>query len=127
MKVVTGGNACEVRHGGTVEVLVGETLTVGVEVAYVDGAAEAGVTISGKSMTFSEPGRRRFSDGRFEFHIVACESAIMARLPNGQRTGHGNTDARMLLRSICNHASWPFDGYADQIAGRALAPYGAHQ
>jgi hypothetical protein len=126
MKVVTGGNACEVRHGGAIECIVGETVVAEQTMAYVDGAPEEDVTIDGTSIVVSTPGRRRFrtADGMFDLVICCAEQAAVERLPDGARTGHGVANRRMILRALAREAEW-FNGLASDLDGRWLAPFGA--
>jgi hypothetical protein len=124
----TGGVPGSVRTGGAFESLVGETVSLPFAATYVDGAGADGVTIAGNELRFTHtPGRRRFrsADGGLEVIVVACEPAILARLPHGERPGggHGHADARMILRALAAHTDW-FTGRASDLDNLSLAPFG---
>jgi hypothetical protein len=124
MIVLAGDAQGEVKHGGIVEILVGETLTVAGPMSYVDGAGAGGVVVNGRAITIASPGRRRFrtADGMFDLNVLAVDPAVLQTLPHGQRTGHGSCDRRMILRSLANHCP-KFDGTVASLPD-SFAAYG---
>lgn len=130
MRVLANGSWAEVKQGGIIDALVGDTITVGgvnAPMTHLDGASEVGVTIDGADVLFGAPGRYhlRSQDG-FDLFVVACEVACLDRIPGGlQSSGGAQRDKRAILRSVCQHGEFPFNGLADELSSRSFMNHGA--
>lgn len=129
IQFLTGGHAIGIRPGGRFESVVGETVVCPMAVSYLRGDGADGVAVDGRTLVFSRPGVYRFrgDDQRTEFDVIACEPECFARIPIGTAHGHGGAerDPRAILRSIVQHAEFPFTGRAAELVSRNLRPYGA--
>jgi hypothetical protein len=136
------GLSVEMRPDGkhTREVFVDDVLECSASplitsIMLIDQPGGASASIDGTTITCHEVGRHlfkvTFSDGKSaHLHVVACEVACLARVPDQQQDRHlpprSLAEKSLILRSLANHAP-NFDGSAASISFDrvgSLAQYG---
>ncbi len=133
MKILANGIWAAAKNNDVIQVFIGNSISVSndfgaaLPMGFLDGAAKEGVTIKSNALTFSAHGRRQFrsADGMNDLTVVACEPGCLDRIPGGTGQGGAERDKLAILRSVCQHAAFQFDGLADQLISQSFANHGA--